>query len=229
MNQEKIGNFIKTIRKDNNMTQSSFAKKYNVTYQAVSNWEKGKNLPDISLLKQISKDFNVSIDDLLEGKKQNNNKRKYIILILVTLFLLTTLIIYLNMHNDFEFKTLSSNCSNFNISGSISYNSDKTSIYINNVNYCGGNDETKYKTIECILYETNSNIETKISTYNYNENEKITLEDFLKKVNFTIDDYKRTCKSFSNDTLYLKINATNEDDKITTYNVPLKLNETCDR
>ena len=59
MDQEKFGKFIKQIRKDHNLTQKQLAEKYNVTYQAVSKWETGKNMPDISLIKQIAKDFNV--------------------------------------------------------------------------------------------------------------------------------------------------------------------------
>lgn len=51
MNQEKIGEFIKKLRQDNNLTQKDLANKYNVTYQAVSKWERGLNIPDISLLK----------------------------------------------------------------------------------------------------------------------------------------------------------------------------------
>ena len=43
MNQEKIGTFIKNLRKKNNLTQQALADKYNVTYQAVSKWENGKN------------------------------------------------------------------------------------------------------------------------------------------------------------------------------------------
>ena len=66
MDQEKIGKLIKEIRKKNNLTQAEFAEKYGVTYQAVSKWENGKNIPDVSLLKEISKDFNVNIEDLLE-------------------------------------------------------------------------------------------------------------------------------------------------------------------
>ena len=50
MDQEKIGKFIKDLRIKNNLTQKEFADKYNVTYQAVSKWENGKNMPDLSLL-----------------------------------------------------------------------------------------------------------------------------------------------------------------------------------
>ena len=68
MDQKKIGSLIKKIRIDNNLTQKEFALKYNVSFQAVSKWERGYNLPDIYLLKQIADDFNININDLLDGK-----------------------------------------------------------------------------------------------------------------------------------------------------------------
>ena len=52
MEQEKIGKFIKKIRVDNGLTQKDLADKLGVTYQAVSKWENGKNIPDIMILKQ---------------------------------------------------------------------------------------------------------------------------------------------------------------------------------
>ena len=63
MNQEKIGSLIKKVRKENNLTQQDFAKKYGVTYQAVSKWENGKNIPDIALLKEICGDYNIDINE----------------------------------------------------------------------------------------------------------------------------------------------------------------------
>ena len=59
MNQDKIGKLIKKIRKENNLTQADFAKDLGVTYQAVSKWENGKNIPDISILKKISNKYNI--------------------------------------------------------------------------------------------------------------------------------------------------------------------------
>lgn len=228
MNQNKISDFIKEIRKKNNLTQKEFATKYGVTYQAVSNWEQGKNIPDIALLKQISKDNNVSIDELFDGKKNHKFKKIYIFIIIIILLIACSLI-YINKTNNFEFKTITSNCSKFNISGSISYNNNKTSIFINNINYCGGDDILKYTNIECTLYESNKDIETKISSCNYDKNDEIKLEDFLKNVNFTIDDYSRTCKKYSNESLFLMINATSNNGETTTYKIPLSLNDTCEK
>lgn len=229
MNQQKVGEFIKKLRKENHLTQAEFAEKYGITYQAVSNWEHGKNLPDIALLKQIADDFNVSIDELLGSekktlKKDNNN---LIIGVIIAVALIILFIIYLNKHNDFEFKTLSANCSNFKISGSISYNKDKTSIYINNINYCDTSNEKEYVKIECILYEKYNNIEKQISTSNYQSDTTIKLEEYLKNVEFTIDNYDRICKMYTSDNLYLRINATDINNKTETYQIPLLLNDTC--
>lgn len=229
MNQQKVGEFIKKLRKENKLTQAEFADKYGITYQAVSNWEHGKNLPDIALLKQIADDFNVSIDELLGSEKKSlkKNNNLLIIGIIFAIALIILFIIYLNNHNDFEFKTLSSNCSNFKISGSISYNKDKTSIYINNINYCDTSNEKEYVKIECILYEKYNNIEKQISTSNYQSDNTIKLEEYLKNVELTIDNYDRICKMYTSDNLYLRINATDINNKTETYKIPLLLNDTC--
>ena len=157
MEQEKIGKFIKKLRKENNLTQKDLADKYGVTYQAVSKWETGKNIPDISLLKEISRDFNVNIEDLLEGKetkkrKTNINKKILIPIIIVILISIPLIIYHYHSSHNFFFKTITSNCSSFKITGSIAYNDKKSSIYISNINYCAGEDNTEYKKIECILY-----------------------------------------------------------------------------
>ena len=229
MNQKKVGELIKKLRKDNHLTQAEFAEKYGITYQAVSNWEHGKNLPDIALLKQIADDFNVSIDELLGSEKKPLKKdNKYLIIgVIIAVALIILFIIYLNKHNDFEFKTLSANCSNFKISGSISYNKDKTSIYINNINYCDTSNEKEYVKIECSLYEKYNNIEKQISTSNYQSDTTIKLEEYLKNVEFTIDNYDRICKMYTSDNLYLRINSTDINNKTETYQIPLLLNDTC--
>lgn len=83
MNQEKIGNFIKKIRIENKLTQKELAEKLGVTFQAVSKWENGKNIPDILILQEFSRLFNVDINEILSGEanktqnnKEINNKQK---------------------------------------------------------------------------------------------------------------------------------------------------------
>ena len=128
----------------------------------------------------------------------------------------------------FDFKTFSSSCSDFNVSGSIAYNKEKSSIYINNINYCGGDDETEYKEIQCNLYESNNNSNIKISSCQSDKG-NIKLEDYLNNVELNIDDYKQACSKYNDNSLYLEINATREDNKVITYKIPLKLNENCSK
>ena len=224
MNHEKVGKFIKDLRVKYNLTQKDLADKYNVTYQAVSKWENGKNMPDISLLKQMSKDFNISLEEILDGEVKKNNNKKYIIggiILLVLVFLIIFVVV--KKDDDFKFKTLSSACENFNISGSISYNDKKSAIYITNIKYCGGNDDKLYKKIDCTLYESHGDVEKKISSYEYNDSKSIKLEEFLEGVTFSVGDYKKNC----DDLMYLLINAGDSDNNISTYKIPLKMVDSC--
>lgn len=228
MEQEKFGQFIKDIRKKHNLTQKQLADKYHVTYQAVSKWENGLNMPDTLLMKQICNDFGFSLDELLNGEYKKTKKKKtyFAIVIIFILIVLGVAFILIfkpfQKNSDFQFKTLSTACENFNISGNISYNESKTAIYITNIKYCGGDDIEEYKQIECILYESDNNIEKKVSSFKSNR-EKIKLEEFLESVTLSIDNYEKTCKEYKENSLYLSINATNFNDKTITYKIPLKL------
>ena len=230
MNQDKISKVIKNIRKSKGLTQSQFAEKYNVTYQAVSKWENGKSMPDIAILKEICQENNINLDDLLEGK---NIKRKNKILLIgaiaaFLLIIIISLILFGRNKNDFEFKTLSTSCDDFRLYGSIAYNDNKTSIYISNITYCGGNDESKYKNIECTVYEIDNNTKKKVSSYNYQNKESITLEQFLKNVNFNIDHYSKNCRIYKENGLNLEIEATDENSQTTIYKSPLIMEENCE-
>ena len=60
-----IGNKIKTLRLNKNITQEELANNLSVTSQAVSKWERGMSSPDISLLPMIARYFGITIDELL--------------------------------------------------------------------------------------------------------------------------------------------------------------------
>ncbi len=223
----RIGEFIKEIRKKNNLTQKEFAKKYNVTYQAVSKWERGLNLPDLTLIREMSKNFNIELSDILDGniKNKEKSKKKYLIIFLIILFIVILLLIIINNHNNsFDFKTISSTCSDFSVSGSIAYDSKRSSIYISNINYCGGVDNNIYQEIECSLFEVNNDTNVKISSCSKKEN--ITLEDYLKDISLNIDNYQKKCKNYTDDSLYLEIN-TLKDESFKTYKIPLSLDKNC--
>lgn len=226
MDQEKFGKLIKEIRKKHNLTQKQLADKYNVTYQAVSKWENGLNMPDTALMLEISKDFGISFDGLLDCKeaKKCSKKRTIFIIsgVILSVLILLGIIILIFKDNDFQFKTLSTECENFTISGNISYNEKKAAIYVTNIKYCGGDALEEYKKIECTLYEKDGDLTRKISSYE-SQKEKITLETFLENVTLSVDNYNKNCQDYRNDDLYLLIKAADDNDKITTYEIPLKL------
>lgn len=228
MDQERFGKIIKNIRNKNKLTQKQFADKYNVTYQAVSKWENGKNMPDISIIKQICKDYNISLEEMVGGNfKKKKIKKHLIFLLIVFIIILVLFFIVGSKDEDFTFKTLTSSCNNFEIFGSIAYNDKKTSIYITNVKYCGQEDDEEYAYIDCSLYEMNDDIIKEISSCDYEGNDKITLEEFLNTLTISVDNYKKTCKEYAEDSLYLSINAKTKNDKEISYKIPLKLEPNC--
>lgn len=69
MDQEKIGKFIAECRKAKKITQSELAEKLGVTDRSVSNWENGKNMPDLSFFKPLCNILDITINELLSGEK----------------------------------------------------------------------------------------------------------------------------------------------------------------
>lgn len=69
MDQEKIGKFIAERRKLKKLTQSELASKLGVSINAVSKWERGLCLMDMSLLKPLSEILEVSVNEILSGEK----------------------------------------------------------------------------------------------------------------------------------------------------------------
>lgn len=61
----RIGRTIAQLRREHNMTQMQLADEMNVSFQAVSNWERGQSMPDISKLPELAELFGVTIDHLL--------------------------------------------------------------------------------------------------------------------------------------------------------------------
>lgn len=64
MDQKKVGLFLKTLRKEKNITQEVLAETLNVSGRTVSRWETGSNMPDISLLVELSEFYQVSISEI---------------------------------------------------------------------------------------------------------------------------------------------------------------------
>lgn len=66
---KKVGVFIAQCRKEHNWTQKELGEKLGVTDKAVSKWENGRSFPDITLLESICETFDITVSELLSGKK----------------------------------------------------------------------------------------------------------------------------------------------------------------
>lgn len=69
-----IGSTIKSLRKEKKLTQEQLAEKIGVSFQAVSKWENGIALPDITLLPKLAQLFDISIDKLFAYSTKETQK-----------------------------------------------------------------------------------------------------------------------------------------------------------
>ena len=70
MDQMKTGRFIAALRKERNLTQEQLGEKLGVTNKTISRWENGNYMPDVEMLLLLSKEFGVSINELISGERQ---------------------------------------------------------------------------------------------------------------------------------------------------------------
>lgn len=76
MDQQKIGVFLKELRKEKMITQEQFAQIIGVSGRTVSRWETGSNMPDLDILIQIADYYNVEIREIFNGEKRSDKMDK---------------------------------------------------------------------------------------------------------------------------------------------------------
>ena len=69
MNQVKTGKFIAALRKEKGLTQEQLGDRLCVTNKTISRWENGNYMPNIEMLSLLSKEFNVSINEIIAGER----------------------------------------------------------------------------------------------------------------------------------------------------------------
>lgn len=69
MEQQMIGKFILTCRKEKGLTQMQLAEKLNITNRAISKWETGKSMPDVSLMLDLCNILGITVNELLSGER----------------------------------------------------------------------------------------------------------------------------------------------------------------
>lgn len=69
MNQIEIGKFIASCRKAKGLTQMQLAEQLNITNRAVSKWETGKSIPDVSIMLELCAILEITVNELLRGER----------------------------------------------------------------------------------------------------------------------------------------------------------------
>ena len=71
----KLGEKIRSLRKARNISQEVLANYLGVTFQAVSKWEKGENMPDVTMIPAIASFFEVSTDELFDFNRMETERK----------------------------------------------------------------------------------------------------------------------------------------------------------
>jgi len=76
MDLEKIGKFIAKCRKDKKMTQVMLASELGISDRAISKWENGKSMPDVSLMLDLCGILDIDVNELLIGERLDMSNYK---------------------------------------------------------------------------------------------------------------------------------------------------------
>ena len=162
MDLKTVGRYISTKRKDKNYTQEKLGELLGgVSGKTISKWERGINAPDISLLKDLSRELDVSVLEILNGyddvndgnnddiNDDNNDcvidgikyytsttKKRYIriifdLVIIVVLFF--SCLFFINNYNRVKIYKINSKNNNYFVQGYIMYNQQKNVFIIKNI------------------------------------------------------------------------------------------------
>ena len=74
MDVKNIGSFLRQSRINKKLTQANIADMLGISPQAISKWERGENMPDISFFADISKIYEISLEEIINGKKEDDEK-----------------------------------------------------------------------------------------------------------------------------------------------------------
>lgn len=174
MDLNKVGKFIANLRKEKGLTQSELGDLVGVTDKTVSKWERGIHAPDIAILTKLSNCLDISVTELLHGKRLRLDKRdinvesikfynkisklkyvKFSIFIILLIIIAFLSIFMINNYNRFKVYRITSEIEDFTVNGYVIFNRDKNIIVINKIEYIdkyiGTDKEIKVKSVDMFL------------------------------------------------------------------------------
>ena len=224
---ELVGKFIETLRKEKGLTQQDLADKLSVTSQAVSKWEMGKNLPDIATQRMICNAFNITLEELHAGerdlKKRNKSKQmkkenKIFSIILICIIPVMVFFVVYFIINFRALKIYYSNSKITNEENSVRANllilklPRKLIIFINNI------EPSNYEVKDSDLLELNLySGKKKLLTTSMVKNDifevnTLTFEPDKVKLVLTVDSVDGTAKNFERKFKLVKYTNKNRND-----------------
>lgn len=224
---ELVGKFIETLRKEKGLTQQDLADKLSVTSQAVSKWEMGKNLPDIATQRMICNAFNITLEELHAGerdlKKRNKSKQmkkenKIFSIILICIIPVMVFFVVYFIINFRALKIYYSNSKITNEENSVRANllilklPRKLIIFINNI------EPSNYEVKDSDLLELNLySGKKKLLTTSMVKNDifevnTLTFEPDKVKLVLTVDSADGTAKNFERKFKLVKYTNKNRND-----------------
>ena len=142
MDQIKIGKLIAKQRKEKGLTQQDLGDKVGVGYRAVSKWETGQTLPDISIINELSEILGITADELLKGelnkqpKTTPKSKKKYLLLLIPLIILIISIIFIIKQNNKvYEYDLKSADATNYYVEGKLTVKGSIITININKVRF----------------------------------------------------------------------------------------------
>lgn len=232
MDNKKIGNLIADLRKKKGLTQQELGDKVGVGFRAVSKWERGITLPDITIINEISKILGITSDELLSGKVNKEHKDKKIpsklkitfsIAITITILLITTFIYSYNQTYTYKTDSLSDE---YYVEGKVVFNKNNIMIIINKLEF--ENKEIYPIKIKNYEYQMITNDEI-IFGYGHSSSIKIELkenniETFLNdfRVNYN-GKIRSTRKEILKNNLIIKIEFLTSDNQTINKEIIIRL------
>ena len=238
MDQEKIGKLIARLRRAKNLTQQDLGDIVGVGHQAVSKWERGNCLPDISIINKLCEVLDITSDELLKGELNETHqlhlpkKHKYLwIPIVVLLIAAIGTLVYINkVRNkpiDTDIYILGRVGNDYHVSGQVVITSDDLTININEIEL----DDIDFKkmVIKNYQYELHAG---DMFIYGYGSigiheslDAPTTIGKFLEtfKIEHRVHGVEKI-ETIINNNLMLIITFLDENDDLITKNIEMKVN-----
>ena len=156
----KTADLILVLRKEKGLTQQELGDILGVSSKSISKYERGICLPSDEVLLKITSFFNISLEELLNGKRNKPNKNFKMFIFFVILITIFTFFLTKLSNRQVLFKLNSSDL-NVEVKGDIYLNKNSIMLNILNINYSG--DDIKYDKLESFLYINNQFIKKDLS------------------------------------------------------------------